>query len=173
MHFHDIVSALPVVERNVVRLIVLDAEDRVLLFKIWEPMHPEQGTCWELPGGGIDDGETYVNAALRELREETGLRAEPGDVGVPLWRRCATFRHAGTRRLQDEVVVVVRVAASGPSVDETKQLADERETFRGFRWWSVSEIEASSERFYPGNLPAYVRRVLEGERIDEPFEYFS
>ena len=173
MEERDIVSALPMVERNVVRLIVLDAEDQLLLFQIREPMHPEQGTCWELPGGGIDNGETYVSAALRELHEETGFRAEPDDVGEPLWRRRATFRHAGTRRLQDEVVVVVRVAGSGPSVDETRQLADEKATFRGYRWWSVSEIEASSERFYPGNLPAYVRRVLAGERIDEPFEYFS
>jgi 8-oxo-dGTP pyrophosphatase MutT (NUDIX family) len=77
------------VERNAVRLIILDAENRLLLFQIREPIHPEQGTCWELPGGGIDDGETYVSAALRELNEETGFRAEPDDVREPLWRRRA------------------------------------------------------------------------------------
>ena len=164
---------MTLVERDAVRMIVLDTENRLLLFQIREPMHPEQGMCWELPGGGIDDGETYVSAALRELHEETGFRAEPDDVGEPLWRRRATFQHAGMRRLQDEVVVVVRVAGSGPSVDETKQLADEKATFQGYRWWSVSEIEASSKRFYPGTLPSHVRRVLSGERIDEPFEFFS
>ena len=161
------------IRRNAVRLIVLDPEDEILLFQIREPMHPEQGTCWELPGGGIDTGETYIEAAVRELYEETGLRAKADDIGAPSWHRCVTFQHAGERRLQDEIVVTVRVDASAPSIDETKQLADELETFLGFRWWSVSEIEGSSARFYPGKLQTYVRRVLDGEQIEEPFEYFS
>jgi len=58
-------------------------------------------------------------------------------------------------------------------VDASRQLADEKETYFGFRWWSVSEFEFSGERFYPGSLPVYIRRVLQGEQIDEPFEYFS
>ena len=32
--------------------------------------------AWQMPQGGIDPGETPEQAALRELREETGLRAE-------------------------------------------------------------------------------------------------
>jgi 8-oxo-dGTP pyrophosphatase MutT (NUDIX family) len=164
---------LPIVEREVVRLIVVDAEERVLLFCIREPLYPEEGTCWELPGGGIDSGETYVTAALRELREETGIIAEPKQVGRPIWSRRATFRHAGERRLQNEVVVIVRLDVSRPEIDEAEQLADEQETYLGFLWWSVREVEASAERFYPGSLQKYVRRALEGERIHEPFEYFS
>lgn len=33
---------------------------------------------WSLPAGAYDGGETFIEAACRELREETGLIAEPG-----------------------------------------------------------------------------------------------
>jgi hypothetical protein len=35
----------PLVERSVVRLVVIDPQVRVLLFLIREALHPEQGTC--------------------------------------------------------------------------------------------------------------------------------
>jgi len=39
---------------------------------------------WDLPGGGREDDETPEDCALRETREETGLRVDPGCLS---WRR--------------------------------------------------------------------------------------
>ena len=47
--------------------------DEVLLIRRGQP--PRQGD-WSLPGGQIEPGERAMDAALRELREETGVEAE-------------------------------------------------------------------------------------------------
>lgn len=161
------------VERDAVRLVVLDADDRILLFHVRDATYPEQGASWELPGGGIDPGETYVDTAIRELHEETGLRVTPEQVGEPHWRRDVTFRLHGERRLQHEQVLTVRLPSRQPKIDGAQRVGFEDEDFFGFRWWSVEDIAGSAERFYPGRLPALLQRFLAGEEIDEPFENWS
>jgi 8-oxo-dGTP pyrophosphatase MutT (NUDIX family) len=49
---------LPVERRSAVRLVVLDEREQVLLFHTRSPEFPEFGMWWELPGGGIDAGES-------------------------------------------------------------------------------------------------------------------
>jgi 8-oxo-dGTP pyrophosphatase MutT (NUDIX family) len=164
---------LPILERDAVRVVVRDSEARILLFHTHEVTLPEIGHWWELPGGGIDEGETYLDAAVRELREETGITVSADQVGEPSWRRTASFRHRELRHVQHEVVVEVRLDVPGSAIDEAERLDYEKEDYFDFRWWGIGDVVGSSERFYPGRLPVLLRRFLDGEAIDEPFELFS
>ena len=163
----------PVIERNVVRLVVQDVLGQVLLFRTQELSMPELGYWWELPGGGIEDGETYVETAVRELSEEAGIDIGPEQVGQASWRRTASFRHRDSRRLQHEVVAVVGLDVVGPDVDGSNRFGYEIEDYVDFRWSSVADIVASADRFYPGRLPHLLPDLLAGKTIDEPFELWS
>jgi len=71
---------LPVIERNVVRLVVQDVLGRVLLFRTRELSMPELRYWWELPGGGIEEGESYVRDSGTRVarRGRYQCRARPG-----------------------------------------------------------------------------------------------
>ena len=155
------------------RVVVLDPEDHLLLFRAREPTYPELGEWWELPGGGIEPGETYRQAAARELLEETGLQVGPETIGPAAWRRSATFRYRGTRRVQHEVVAVAHLQVPQPELDTSHQLLHETEDYLGWRWAQVGDVVASGDRFYPGRLPQLLPVLLAGETINEPFEHWS
>lgn len=55
---------------------------------------------WHFPGGGVDPHETVVQAAIREVREETGIAVEgaPELVGLFLNRNFSTRDHVALYR---------------------------------------------------------------------------
>src|SRR5579875_976222 len=63
-------------------MMAVDEKDRVLLVKQFRL--PAQQELWELPAGRLDPGENALQAAKRELREETGYRAKK-------WTKLTTF----------------------------------------------------------------------------------
>ena len=65
-------------------MLLIDHGDRLLLFK-WEALD-----VWITPGGGLLPGETYEEAARRELQEETGITDI--ELGPWVWARRHVFR---------------------------------------------------------------------------------
>lgn len=61
-----------------VRVVILDNQNRMLMVK----QEHEDRDIWMVPGGGIEEGENSVDAAVREIKEETGLDIE---VGKLIW----------------------------------------------------------------------------------------
>ena len=75
---------------------------------------------WSLPKGKLDDGEDFEQAALREVEEETGMRAELGPELSPISYRDRKGRSKLVRYWL--MRVVDGEFAPGPEVDELRWL---------------------------------------------------
>ncbi|GGR94762.1 hypothetical protein GCM10010269_37190 [Streptomyces humidus] len=87
-----------------------------------------RGGTWELPGGAVEPGESLRETVVRELREETGLRAAPSGV-----------RLLGT--LLDEVDGVVRMTVGAVVTAWEGEPADQAgESVGDWRWYPLDRL---------------------------------
>ncbi|MFZ0798443.1 MAG: NUDIX hydrolase [Terriglobales bacterium] len=104
---------------------VKGAEPRILLERQYR--HAAQSMMWELPAGRIDDGETALTAAKRELLEETGYSARQ-------WRRILHF-YVSPGFLDETMTIYL---ARGLRAGKAQPEADEKIAIRFF---SLSEAK--------------------------------
>lgn len=63
----------------VAKVVVLDPSNRILLLRRSQTDSRRPGE-WDLPGGGVEVGEDFAAAAIRETKEEAGLRINPDQL---------------------------------------------------------------------------------------------
>jgi 8-oxo-dGTP diphosphatase len=132
------------------RLLVLDPSGRVLLFRFVHKNGALAGQdYWATPGGGVEDGETFEQAAIRELKEETGIGLQ--EIGPEIGRRIFVLQLPdGERVTADERFFLVRTEDTSLSRDgRTVQEAD---IMTDHNWWSRDELAQTSETVWPENL---------------------
>jgi 8-oxo-dGTP pyrophosphatase MutT (NUDIX family) len=149
--FTDIYFRLnPMRERPSARLLITTPKRRVLLFRFVHKTGVLAGKIyWATPGGGVEHGETYADAAMRELREETGIRE--AHVSMPVGRREVPLQLPdGERVLAVEQYFVVKTDTE--SISRDGWTAEETEVMADHRWWSREELCTTGETIYPEGL---------------------
>ncbi|MDX2269052.1 MAG: NUDIX hydrolase [Bryobacter sp.] len=105
---------------------VLDDRNRLLLVEQYRL--PTRRKLWEIPAGKIDEGETPLQAAKRELKEETGYRARS-------WKKLITFWPSPGFLAEKMTIYLAQDLIAGAA----EPTEDERITAR---WFTTKEFEA-------------------------------
>ena len=147
------------------RALVVDRDGRVLLDR---SVRPDGISIWFAPGGGVEEGESVMQALHRELLEETGLVL---DVDPPhVWRQRVLEQHLfdGFDGLVNDYFLV-RCDAFEPAGTLTPEQL-RAEWLEEHRWWSAAEIMAyeGDHLFGPRDLAALLSALLRDGPPAEP-----
>jgi ADP-ribose pyrophosphatase YjhB (NUDIX family) len=159
------------IERPSARLVLLDPQDRLFLFKVhqpsvYDPADPFRDPFWIMIGGLVDPGEDYAEAAIREAREETAVVVR--DVRW-VWSRERIMQWRDRQVLHRERFFLGRAASA--AVD-TSGLDDREKSWTlDHRWWTADEIAASSERFEPVDLGLRLKALLRDGPPEQPITF--
>ncbi|AOL94364.1 NUDIX hydrolase [Porphyrobacter sp. LM 6] len=136
--------------RRAARLIVIDPDLRALMFRYDVP---GRAPFWVTAGGECEPGESFEDAARRELLEETGIIADPGPQIARMTPEFITVE--GEPVQADERFFLVRVDEA--RIDTSRHTALEQALMTQHRWFTLEELEGWHEAVFPVELADMIR----------------
>ncbi|MDR1401560.1 MAG: NUDIX domain-containing protein [Puniceicoccales bacterium] len=160
-------------QRNSVKLILLNERDELALMcaddkRITLANDEPQGRFWFMVGGGIEPGETLLDAAERELFEETGIGISDVEFGPEVWKCTFDLRFEGKLTTCNERFIVAKTKVT--AFDMSNMTASEKSVVEEIRWFSLGDIKNSREIIHPVLLPKYLPDVIAGNYPNSPIE---
>ena len=151
------------VARRAARLVIVDPDGAVFL-----QLHDdvEIGLHWAPPGGGLEEGESEVAAALREVVEETGWADVKAGVALCRWEHDYTRDGVPTR--QSETYFLAEGRRREPEGDLRDSYAVDG--ILAVRWWTRGALAGSRASFWPPSLPELLAGVWRDGAPVEPVE---
>jgi 8-oxo-dGTP pyrophosphatase MutT (NUDIX family) len=145
--------------RRASRVILIGPNQSILYLRAQEPR--TRNVFWVMPGGGLDSGETFEDAARRELVEEAGCDFL---LGPYVWFR--RHKHEWNGRPVDQYERFF--VAHAESLVVAPQHQDGY--ISRHRWWSLEELKASKEDFAPKAVAKLLTDILNGNYPKEPID---
>jgi len=147
-------------ERSAARVILMDDDGRALVMRGHDVNQPER-SWWFTVGGGIDPGETPVQAALRETREEAGIVLAAEDLVGPVLTRTGIFEFYAETCRQYEVFYLARTPHA-VEVNADGWTDAERELLDEVAWLTAAELRDQPLEVFPPELPDVVDQLAAG-----------
>ncbi|WP_127783242.1 NUDIX domain-containing protein [Rhodococcus sp. X156] len=156
----EVADATAPPQRPAARVLLLDPDGRVLMLRGASTTAPDTH-YWITTGGGLEPGESLVEAGVREVAEETGHRLDVAALRGPLWWRRTVLELEGRTVEAAETYFAACVPPFLPHTDGYTEL--EQRVFAQPRWCTpeeLVELEGRGEQVYPPGLPALLPEAL-------------
>lgn len=124
-----------------VRVIIFDDDRRILMVR----QHHEGRDIWMVPGGGIEDNENAKQAAVREVKEETGLDVE---IEKLIWHVEEVSEERGQRFVN---FFLANIKGGNLELGYDPELLGQKQVMEEVRFVSKDELE-QMEYVYPDYL---------------------
>jgi 8-oxo-dGTP pyrophosphatase MutT (NUDIX family) len=153
--------------RPAARVVPLTRDGRIFLLEGSDPLRPLNGSWWEIPGGGMEPGESSADAATREMYEECGF--SDVEIGPLIWTQHVEFDFAMYHfKSFDRIHVawVERADAWNPQGLEALEAA----AFEDGKWWDLDELLDADIRTLPDRLREFLPAIVAGDLPTEPID---
>ena len=136
------------IHRNIVGVVVISKEGKIFLVRSSPTYKGSYEGFWVIPGGGIEEGETALQAVIRETREETGIDISQYQINLVNDTRTGksekTLKTTGERVLVkmnfSEFTVVISDSLTS---DMTVTLSPEHSEYKWFDKEDLKEVTMS------------------------------
>ena len=142
-----------------VRVLLLSPRNRLLLIK-YRNTGPTGAArpCWITAGGGREADEPIERAALREIREETGLPSVR--LGPVVWYGEDSHRSGDWKITFKEHFILA--FAPTETITDHDWTEHERNQIIEMRWWTIEELGTTTETIYPVGIADLLEPLLSG-----------